>query len=132
MMSFIEFTALLFIFVKIIGKAPPEHIFQQPEDFQPTEDDVEYANRQNASVEAWYDVHDRRWDIYLGLWLAKFTVDIHTLITDGQLPGTLPGWSAYVVLFYFVAHVLMVAESLWGITCDEFGLYNLPAMWFNL
>ncbi|KAG7414304.1 hypothetical protein Forpe1208_v007149 [Fusarium oxysporum f. sp. rapae] len=134
MMSFIQFTALLFIFVKIIGTAPPEHIFQKPKDFQRTEDLVENARRHNANIRAWYDVHtrNRRWDIYLGLWLTKLVVALHTLVTNGQFPGTLAGWSAYVVFYFFLAQVLMVVESLWGTACVVFGWYNLPAMWFDL
>ncbi|KAH7216525.1 uncharacterized protein FRV6_01351 [Fusarium oxysporum] len=135
MTSLIKFTALLFIFVKIVGTAPPEHIFQKPEDFQRTDDDVENAHRHNANIRAWYDVHrrNRRWDIYLGLWLAKLAVALHTLVvTNGHFPGSLAGWCAYVVVYFFLAEMLMIVESFWGIACVVFGWYNLPAMWFNL
>ncbi|KAF4437943.1 hypothetical protein FACUT_5289 [Fusarium acutatum] len=134
MTSFITFTALLFIFVKIIGTAPPEHIFQKPQDFQRTRDSVENARRHLANMFAWYDMHtrSRRWDIYLGLWMTRLVMALYYFVTSGQFPGTLFGWSAYVVFYFFLAQVLTVVESLWGTTCVVFGWYNLPAMWFDL
>ncbi|KAF5634572.1 hypothetical protein F52700_5765 [Fusarium sp. NRRL 52700] len=134
MTSFITFTALSFIVVKIIGTAPPEHIFQEPQDFQRTGDLVEDSRRCLANMFKWYDMHtgDRRWDIYVSLWLTKLVMALYTFVTDGQFPGTLFGWSAYVVFYFFLAHVLMVVESLWGTTCAVSGWYNLSAMWFDL
>ncbi|KAF5561124.1 hypothetical protein FPHYL_6312 [Fusarium phyllophilum] len=134
MTSFIAFTALVFIFVKIIGTAPPEHIFHKPKDFQRTGDPRENARRFLVNMFAWYDMHSssRRWDIYLGLWWAKLVVALYTLVTEGHFPGTLFGWSVYVVFYFFLAYVLMVVESLWGTACVVFGWYNLPAMWFDL
>ncbi|KAF5605090.1 hypothetical protein FPANT_1307 [Fusarium pseudoanthophilum] len=134
MISFLAFTALVFIFVKVIGTAPPEHIFQTPSDYQHTGDPRENARRSLINQHAWYDVHEasRRWDIYLGLWWAKLVVALYTLVTEGHFPGTLFGWSVYVVFYFFLAEVLMVVESLWGSTCVVFGWYNLPAMWFDL
>ncbi|KAF4501530.1 hypothetical protein FAGAP_2251 [Fusarium agapanthi] len=127
MTSFITFTALLFIVVKIIGTAPPEHIFHKPKDFQRTGDSRENARRYCANIYAWHDMHtrDRRWDIYVGLWLTKLVMALYTLVTDGQFPGTLFGSSAYVVFYFFLAQVLMVVESLWGTTCVVFGITYL-------
>ncbi|KAF5692451.1 hypothetical protein FDENT_2880 [Fusarium denticulatum] len=134
MISFITFTALVFIFVKIIGTAPPEHIFQTPKDFRHTGDPDEDARRHLANTSAWYDMHtaSRIWDIYLGLWWAKVVVALYTLVTEGHVPGTPFAWSAYVVFYYLLAGVLMAVESLWGSTCAVFEWYNLPAMWFDL
>ncbi|KAF5539066.1 hypothetical protein FNAPI_10919 [Fusarium napiforme] len=134
MISFLTFTALVFIFVKIIGTAPPEHIFQTPSDFQHTGDPREDARRSLANQHAWYDVQEtsRRWDIYLGLWGAKLVVALYTLVTEGHFPGTLFGWSVYVVFYFGLAEVLMVMENLWGSTCVVFEWYNAPAMWFDL
>ncbi|KAF5978051.1 hypothetical protein FBULB1_6296 [Fusarium bulbicola] len=134
MTSFITFTALLFIVVKTIGTAPPEHIFQEPQDFQRTGDLVEDSRRRLANMFTWYDMHtrDRRRDMYAGLCLTKLVLALYTLITDGHFPGTLFGSLAYVVFYFFLAQVLMVVESLWGTTCVAFGWYNVPAMWFDL
>ncbi|KAG4263471.1 hypothetical protein LB506_007218 [Fusarium annulatum] len=133
MNSFIAFTALLFLIVKIIGTAPPQHIFHKPRDFQPTRDRREDTRRYFANMNAWYDthIHSRVWDIYFGLWWTKLIIALHTLVTSGQFLGTLVGSLAYLVFYFFLALVLMVTERLWGTICGLFGFHDLLAMWFD-
>ncbi|KAI1029839.1 hypothetical protein LB503_008304 [Fusarium chuoi] len=133
MKSFIAYTALLFLIVKIIGTTPPQHIFHKPRDSQPTRDRREDNQRYFANMDAWYDMHmgSRVWDMYVGLWWTKLVIALLTLVTTGQFPGTLTGSLAYVVFYFFLAIVLVVTESLWGTICGLLGFHNLLALWFD-
>ncbi|KAI1017117.1 hypothetical protein LB505_001884 [Fusarium chuoi] len=133
MNSFIAYTALLLLMVKIIGTTPPQHIFHKPRDFQPTRDRREENRRYSAIMNAWYDMHtaSRVWDMYSGLWWTKLVIALLTLVTTGQFPGTLTESLAYAVFYFFLALVLMATEMLWGIMCGLVGFHNLLAMWFD-
>ncbi|KAF4336231.1 hypothetical protein FBEOM_9902 [Fusarium beomiforme] len=124
------YIASFLVFVKAIGTAPPEDIFQRTEAGQLQE--IGDARRVNAQMDDWYRDHNRYWDIYRAIWLVK-VVDIvyNALGTNGH--GQSFHWlSIHVVSFYVLAFFLGILESTWGIICAERGYWNPLAKWFGL